>query len=268
MDLVNSFSVGDIVTFKTHPLLYDFKIKGDGKLVPPFMVVKEVFFEDYKKKIVDDSTGEIIAERIKYTCVFFDDNKSEFKDVVIYESMLASFKKFYIARIEDKIKEEEEHISLIDEVSKYTHAKYKYGNLVYFKTKKLEILKKRSSVKITKDLLYSDEGKIADKKKITAKEIDNHKEDKKGLVERKEITQYVVNYSTPEFILCGFKRELGTDLFYPNGKKKKIVSEILYKVKWFNSSQMKFSEQYLPMECFINEQPFPTIVPHNNNADT
>ena len=251
MDLVNSFSVGDIVTFKTHPLLYDFKIKGDGKLVPPFMVVKEVFFEDYKKKIVDDSTGEIIAERIKYTCVFFDDNKSEFKDVVIYESMLASFKKFYIARIEDKIKEEEEHISLID-----------------FKTKKRERLKKRSSVKITKDLLYSDEGKIADKKKITAKEIDNHKEDKKGLVERKEITQYVVNYSTPEFILCGFKRELGTDLFYPNGKKKKIVSEILYKVKWFNSSQMKFSEQYLPMECFINEQPFPTIAPHNNNAVT
>lgn len=51
MALENQFGIGDIVTFKTHPLLYDRYIKGgDGKLVPPFMVVKEVFFEDKKKE--------------------------------------------------------------------------------------------------------------------------------------------------------------------------------------------------------------------------
>jgi hypothetical protein len=186
---------------------------------------------------VDDSTGEIIAERIKYTCVFFDDNRCEFKEVAIYESMLQDYIKFHIARIEGKKKKEKEYDSLITEVSKYKTPEYKYGNLIYFKTKKLEILKKRSSNK---------------------SEIKNDGEHNKT-----ETIQYVVNYSTPEFVLCGYKKELGADLFYPNGDKKKLVSEVLFKVKWFNSLQMKFSEQYLPMECFIDEQPFETIVPHN-----
>lgn len=239
MALDNQFGIGDIVTFKTHPLLYDRYIKGDGKLVPPFMVVKEVFFEDKKKKIVDTSNGKTIAERIKYTCVFFDDNKSEFKTVVVYESMLEGFRNFYISRMDgEKNEEDSDYESVIDEVSGYKNAKYEYGNIVYFKTKKLEILKKRSSVK--KVMLNGSESE-----------------------EKKETVQYVVNYSTPEFVLCGYKEELGEDLFYPNGSKKKIIPKVLYKVKWFNSNQIKFSEEYLPMKCFIDKQPFPTLVPHN-----
>lgn len=245
MSLVNKFKIGGIVTFKTHPLLYDRYIKGDGKLVPPFMVVKEVFFEDEKKKVVDTSNGEFIGERIKYTCLFFDDDKNEFKEVTVYESMLMDFTNFYISKIDiPKVKDykgEKEvsyNQSLIDEVLGYIDPVYKYSKIVYFRTKKLEILKKRSSVK---------------------KELING-----TLVEgKKETIQYVVNYSTPEFILCGYKKELGEDLFYPNGERKKIISTILFKVKWFNSNQMKFSEQYLPKECFIDKQPFPTLVPHN-----
>lgn len=245
MSLVNKFDIGDIVTFKTHPLLYDRYIKGDGKLVPPFMIVKEVYFEDKKKKVVDTSNGKFIGERKKYTCLFFDDNKNEFKEVTVYESMLKGFKNFYISKMEGKKNDDEDsdYVSLIDEVSKYKDPSYEYGKIVYFKTKKLEILKKRSSVK---------------------KEIIN-KEGKSSNEEKKTI-QNVVNYSTPEFVLCGFKQEQGEDLFYPNGDNKKIISKQLYKVKWFNSSQMKFSEQYLPMECFIDEQPFPTLVPHNKKG--
>lgn len=97
----NKYPIGCIVTFKSHPLLYDFKIKGDGKLVPPFMIVKEVFIEDKRKKIVDDITGEQISERIKYTCVFFDDNKIEFKDVTLYESVLKSYEEIFIAKMND-----------------------------------------------------------------------------------------------------------------------------------------------------------------------
>src|SRR5690606_24194799 len=147
MSLVNKFKIGDIVTFKTHPLLYDRYIKGDGKLVPPFMVVKEVFFEDKKKKIVDISNGQTVGERIKYTCVFFDDNKNEFKEVIAYEYMLKYFKNFYISKLDGKKDNDLDYVSLIDEVSKYKDPSYEYGNIVYFKTKKLEILKKRSSVK-------------------------------------------------------------------------------------------------------------------------
>ncbi|MCD8454603.1 hypothetical protein LNJ08_09360 [Tenacibaculum finnmarkense genomovar ulcerans] len=84
----NKFIIGDIVTLKTHPLLYGFKIKGDGKLVPPFMIVKEIYIEDKKKKTHSEELGKQIAERIKYTCVFFDDNKTEFKEAILYESML------------------------------------------------------------------------------------------------------------------------------------------------------------------------------------
>jgi len=39
-----------------------------------------------------------------------------------------------------------------------------------------------------------------------------------------------------------FKKETEEKLFYPNGEKKKIVANILYKVMWFNYVHQKFSE--------------------------
>lgn len=233
----NKFPLGYIVTFKSHPLLYDFMIKGDGKLVPPFMIVKDVFIENHKKKIVDDITGEQIAEKIKYTCVFFDDNRNEFKEVMLYEKMLKSFEEIHIAR-KNENNQSSEYESLIQEAKKYSIPEYEYGKIVYFKTKKFEIFKKRNS-----------------KKTILEKDVS------------KETTtiQYIVNYSTPEFIVSGIKKENQENLFYPNGTIRKVVSQILYKVKWFNATQMKFSEIYLPAECFTDIQPFNTKVPHNSN---
>ena len=242
MSLKNKFTVGEIVTFITHPLLYNFKIESNGKSVPPLMIVKEVFFENKKKKIFDEETGNRIAERIKYTCTYFDDIKSEFKEVIIYESMLESFKKLYIARLDGKKKSNEEgYESLRTEVLSYKNPKYKFGEIINFKTKKLEILKKRSSMKIIVELKGEKEDKL-DKKVST--------------------TEYVTNYTTPEFVLSGLKKEKQEDLFYPNGDKKRLVSETLYKVKWFNHYQMKFSEQYLPIECFIDKFPFETKESH------
>ncbi|WP_232120918.1 hypothetical protein [Tenacibaculum finnmarkense] len=222
----NKFVIGDIVTLKTHPLLYDFKIKGDGKLVPPFMIVKEIYIEDKKKKTHSEELGEEIAERIKYTCVFFDDNKTEFKEAILYESMLEKYDKIYIARLD--IDESKQGDSLIDETRKYNVPKYIYGKIVFFRTKKFEIFKKRDSFKMIQQ-------KGGDYKKTTT-------------------IQYIVNYSSPDFILCGIKKNENTNDFYPNGDKRKIVSEILYKVKWFNASQMKFSDIYLPRECFTDIQ--------------
>ncbi|MCD8432964.1 hypothetical protein LNJ05_09350 [Tenacibaculum finnmarkense genomovar ulcerans] len=219
--------IGDIVTLKTHPLLYGFKIKGDEKLVPPFMIVKEIYIEDKKKKTHSEELGEQIAERIKYTCVFFDDNKTEFKEAILYESMLEKYDKIHIARL-DKNKKEVKCDSLIDETRKYVIPEYNYGDIVFFRTKKFEIFKKRDSSKMIQQ-------KGGDYKKTTN-------------------IQYIVNYSSPDFILCGIKKNENTNDFYPNGDKRKIVSEILYKVKWFNASQMKFSDIYLPRECFTDIQ--------------
>ncbi|WP_370408007.1 hypothetical protein [Tenacibaculum dicentrarchi] len=222
----NKFVIGDIVTLKTHPLLYGFKIKGDGKLVPPFMVVKEIYIEDKKKKTHSEELGEQIAERIKYTCVFFDDNKTEFKEAILYESMLEKYDKIYIAKLEgvkkgEMVLKDVKCKLLIEEIRKYVIPEYSYGKNVFFRTKKFEIFKKSDPLKIQKNT---------------------------------DTVQYIANDSSPDFILCGIKKNENTNDFYPNGDKRKIVSEILYKVKWFNANQMKFSDIYLPKECFTDIQ--------------
>lgn len=223
----NKYEVGCIVTLKTHPLLYEFYVRGDGKLIPPFMIVKEVNIEPKNKKLVDEITGFEIAHRVKYTCCFFNDNKSEFEEVVLYEPMLEDYTNLYIASF-DKIDKANDYKSLIKETKEYVLPEYEFGKLVSFRTKKYEIFKKRKSVKITNELKT---------------ETSNMK---------KETIQYIVNYATPDFIICGIKKTELVGLFYTDGQKKKLISNTLLKVKWFNSFQMKFSEIYLPIECFTD----------------
>jgi hypothetical protein len=226
--MTGNFNVGDLVTFKTHPLLFDLYIKGDGKYVPPIMIVKEVLFENKDKKEFDDVSGNQIAEKVKYICVHFDDNKSEFIESHLYQAQLESFIKLKIAKVDEK-NQEEGYVDLITEVLNYPKINYEFAKIVYFKTKKVEAFKKRESSKI---------------------EINKDGKDKKTTI------QYVVNYITPDFVICGYKKETYNDLFYNNGKPKRIASTDFIKVKWFNSFQQKFSEQYLPIEFFIDYDPF------------
>lgn len=236
------FNIGDFVTFKTHPLLSDLYIKGDGKYVPPIMLIKEVFFEGKEKKEFDESTGKKIADKEKYICVYFDDNKSEFIEAHLYKSQLCGINDLKIARVDDK-EINSNSIDLIAEVLSYGKMEYEYGKIVFFKTKKIEALKKRESSKIEVS---------KDKKDEEDNEIEK---------EEKKITRhYVVNYITPDFVLAGYKKEVYTDLFYSNGKPKRIASNEFVKVKWFNPSQQKFSEQYLPIEFFIDFNPFKTEI--------
>ncbi|SCY99365.1 hypothetical protein [Flavobacterium caeni] len=231
MQEINKFKVGDIVSLKTHPLFHDFFIKGDGKYTPPILIVKEVHFEDESKTIALDN-GYIIAEKIKYICTYFDDNKSEFVDSAIYEMMLESFVNLKIALLRTN-SESDNHIDLIEEVNNYPlMPSYEYGKILYFKTKKLEVFKKRTSNKI-----------VLDDKQRTAK-----------LEKKKKIVQYVVNYATPDFVICGFTAENPAK----KGKSKKILSANIVKVKWFNPFKQKFSDVYLPMEFFTDINPFPS----------
>lgn len=222
------YKIGDIVTLKSHPLLYNLRIKGDGKLVPPFMIVKNIKVDSPNKKLKCEELDLKIAERIKYTCVWFDDNRTEFKEAIFYESMLKSYKKIYIERKDGKLEEKPlDYLSLIDEVDNYKVPKYKFGKVVCFRTKKFEIFKKRDSIKF-----------------VTKRN------------KRKEIVTVtnIVNFSSPDFVLCGAKRNERTNQLFENGDSKQIESEILFKVKWFNSFQMKFSDIYLPAEFFTTEK--------------
>ncbi|MDV7188269.1 hypothetical protein R3X25_13325 [Lutibacter sp. TH_r2] len=234
----SKYSVGSIVTFKTHPLFEDYRIQGDGKYVPPIMMIKEVNIESKKKRTHDEETGEIIADRIKYTCVYFDDDKSQFSEFILYESFLETYEELKIERITELGESKIDTETIIEEIKGYFKSPlvYKFGGIARFVTKKIEIYKKRSSKKIT---------------------------EKKGEIEKdniKSTIQYVVNYTSPDFVMCGLKNNEEKNLFYENGKVKRQVSETLLKVKWFNSIQKKFSEQYLPIEFFTDKMKFkPTI---------
>ncbi|SDW89880.1 hypothetical protein SAMN05444411_102417 [Lutibacter oricola] len=234
----NKYSVGSIVTFKTHPLFNDFRIQGDGKYVPPVMMVKEVFIENNKKRTHDEETGKKISDKVKYTCVYFDDDKSQFTENTIYESFLRSYKKLKIERISEIGELRDDTDTIIKEIKSYFKKPlvYKFGGIVRFITKKIEIYKKRSSKKIT---------------------------EKKGEIEKdniKSTIQYVVNYASPDFVMCGLKKNDDKNLFYENGQVKKQVSETLLKVKWFNPIQKKFSEQFLPIEFFTDRMNFKSEV--------
>jgi hypothetical protein len=220
-DLKKEFEIGSIVTLKSHPL-FDNKFKKIAEFpahVPPLMIIKEIFFErEEKKKICSsDIQGAQISDLIKYNCVYFNANKSEFIEKTIYESFLRSYEDLQYFRVKDgeekeiKIPEEKQ---LIPEVLFYTKFKdYNFGEVIQFKTKKLE----------------------------------HRKSYKKGGNERLP----GISYQTPNFIASGIKNEPQEDLFYHDGQKKRIAPNQLVKVSWFNHFQNKMSENLLPFSCFV-----------------
>lgn len=229
------FEIGEIVTLKSHSLFNDYFVQGDGRYLPPIMMIKEVFFESNEKKMFDEQKGRQIADNIKYTCVFFNDNTSEFKEVVIYHSFLKSFTDLKYYKISNgEIFENSE--DLISEVSAYPIPKYKYGKEVLFKTLKLEMFKKRKS---RDKLKIKDDGTMS----------------KDGCDE--STIRYIVSFTSPNFLLSGFKKNEKTELKYPNGDNKLLVSKELFKVIWYNPFKFKFSEQYLPKEFLVSKDKVP-----------
>lgn len=231
MKTSNKFKITDIVTLKSHPMYSSARIRGDSRYVPPIMLIKEIHFEPKEKKIVDEASGKKIADKIKYLCVYFDDNKGEFCENFFYESLIETIDNLLYERINNQGTNFADYTTLKEEVKSYPNPIYEYGKEVYFKTLKLEIYKKRSS------------------KKYVSKKDD----DKIDVI---ETVQYVVNNATPKFVFCGYKKEYCSDKFYPNGNRKKRTHSEFVKVKWFSPFQQKFSEQYLPISFFTDEDIF------------
>lgn len=221
---MSEFKIGAIVTLKSHPLfsVIPQKIKELPAQVPPLMLVKEVIYEnaDKKKVFSDVIVNAQIADTVKYICVYFNANKSEFVEKEIYHSFLESYLKlkYYKELEKDRVKTFVLNKTLIDEVITYTNVEtYVYGKRVQFITKKLE---HRKSYDFTSEKIPGS------------------------------------SFQTPDFILSGIKNEEQKDLFFQEGnesKPKRKISEQSYKVMWFNHVQQKFSEQYLPKEFFVED---------------
>ena len=212
------FNIGTIVTLISHPLFSNHTIDIFTNQVPPLMLVKDVFFEDTKKKLFSDEIEDAqISDNIKYTCVYFNNNKSEFIEVTVYHSFIRSYEFLKFDRsLDSDGKETKSEVSLIEEVKDYQSSDYLYGKIVHFKTNKLEQRKKFKAVQ------------------------DNFLK---------------ISFTSPDFILSGIKKENLKDLFYPDGKPKRKASETFYKIIWYNHFQQKFSEQYLPCEFFVDQFP-------------
>lgn len=205
---IDLFDIGDIVTFKTHPMFGSRRIKGDSRAVPPIMIVISILVND------EDISNS------KYDCVYFDDDHCDFKSLMLNHYTLRSFEDLLFEKISDDKTIIKNYKKLIDEVKDYPDTLYEEGKMVFFKTKKLEIYKKKS----TKSIKVAQEDG-------TIKEID-------------ETLKYVVSYASPDFILCGIHEKYPQELLHHKTRRLKL-SQNLVKVKWFNFTKKKFSEQIL-----------------------
>lgn len=212
----NTFKIGEIVTLKSHPLAFQENGKIDLHVtqIPPFMCVKEVHIE--KKKIIfsKDIENLKIADHIKYLCTYFNQHRMVFEERFIYHDILTSLKD--ITFHNEKENTEEGYIKLVDETNSYSIASYNFGKRVFFKTFKLE---KRKKFKTNSAI------KVA------------------------------MAHTSPAFVLNGYKLNDQRSLFNEKtGELQRECSKELYKILWYNSYQEKFSEDYLPMEFFTDDE--------------
>jgi len=209
---VDAYNIGDIVTLKSHPLLKNNTPKNSKKQFPPLLLIKEAIFENKKKKLFSDEIPNAkIADNLKYLCVYFNDRKSEFVEIPLYHAYLASYKGLKL--LEEKKDDK--------------------------KAQKSKVIKEDKRLIIDGEEYKPKEYEFGTLTQFKTCKLESRKVDKN------------MKFSSPDFVLTGIKREVSNDLFYHDGKPKRKISEIFYKVMWFNHYQNKFSEKYLPKEFFI-----------------
>lgn len=217
----NIFEIGDIVTFKSHPLAFqeNGEIEGYVNHIPPFMCVKEIHIEKKKQVYSDEIKEAKIADHTKYLCVYFNQHRMIFEERFVYQDMLVALKDVTFHNKNESTKDG--HIKLIEETFKYNSAKYVFGKRVFFKTHKLEKRKKF---------------------KNTGQDINS-------------TTKTFLTHTSPAFILNGYKLNEQKSIYNPkDGTLQRKCAGELYKVVWYNAYQEKFSEEFLPSEFFTDDE--------------
>ncbi|MFY0256320.1 WYL domain-containing protein [Chitinophaga sp. 30R24] len=88
----NFFEIGDIVAVKTHPYfneLTNLVISGDPGMIPPVMIVTEIF-KSQRTAFGKDSVKE---ETVKYRCHWFSSNSLGFLSIEVFEADLKLIEK-------------------------------------------------------------------------------------------------------------------------------------------------------------------------------
>lgn len=217
------FKLGDLVVLKNYQgkitgvrkrgakkEKLDIKLSGNLNHVSPIMIITGVHFENEKKALFSEETGEQIADRIKYDVIWFDTKRSQFAFKTLYESYL-----------DDKSSE------LLEASSEFN---YTFGAKAKFRTTPLEMMKVKGT-------------------EAYEQPEDLNKENSTNTQKRR-----VMTFTCPELLITGVKNnEKPVIKDQSTGEVKSTKSEKLIKVMWFNFSQQKFSEEYVPQECLTTE---------------
>lgn len=216
-----TFKIGDIVTLKTHPLAFQENGEIDAYVnqIPPFMCVKEIHVEKKKQIYSKDIKEAKIADQVKYLCVYFNQHRMIFEEQFVYEEMLVTLKD--VTFHSDAENPEEDHLKLIDETLNYKTSDYEFGKRIFFKTYKLEKRKKF----------------------------------KNASQDYRSTAKTTLTHTSPAFILNGCKTNDQKSIYnQKNGELQRECSKNLYKILWYNAYQEKFSQEYLPIEFFTDDE--------------
>ncbi len=211
--VTHSFKIGDIVALTSHPftaLSQDVLIGGDPLLISPLMVIVEIIGDS--QNLYDENTGLLLQEK---------SHKTAQCKCIWYSSKSFQFEEAWLStKLLKRIKEKNSNSVLKEKDNSDNYQNIQIGAKVTLSTAKMELKKLKSSYK---------------------SEAEN---------ERISINP-LLSFVSPIMQIIGTAKN---DLKEPSydtktGKKKREVSDLLIKCKWFNPSSEKMSEKLLPIDA-------------------
>lgn len=206
------FKLGDVVALSSHPFTssnHSILIGGELQLISPLMIIIEIIGDS--QNLYDENVGNQIQGKGGSTAQC---------KCIWYSSKSFQFEEAWLSsKLLKKI--EAEDTSIFKE--KDSNGKYKHlemGTLVTLCTAQLELNKLKSSYKY------------------------------EGGRERSTINP-LLSFVSPIMQIIGTAKNESKEPSYDSktGNKKKEVSELLIKCKWFNPSSEKMSEKLIPIEA-------------------
>lgn len=208
----HNFKLGDIAALSSHPFTssqHDILIGGEPQLISPLMIIVEILGD--VQNLYDENVGNQIQGK--------GGTNAQCK-CMWYSSKSFQFEE---ALISSKLLKKIEDINDFMLKEKDVNGKYKYlqiGTSVTLYTAQLELKKFKSSYK------------------------------NEGGKERSSINPLLSFVSPIMQIIGTSKNESKEPLFdAKTGNKKREISELLVKCKWFNPSSEKMSEKLIPIEA-------------------
>ena len=221
----HSFKLGDIVALSSHPFTssyHDILVEGEPQLISPLMIIIEILGD--VQNLYDENVGNQIQGKGGVTaqckCMWYSSKSFQFEEAIISSKLLKKIQDNDDSVLKDKV-----------DNGKLKHSQIIIGKSVTLLTAQLELNKLKS--------------------------FDKNEGGKKW-----SSISPLLSFVSPIMQIIGTaKNESKEPLFdAKTGNKKREISELLIKCKWFNPSSEKMSEKLIPIEAL-------TIIPPVNEKE-